>query len=50
MEYYSHSEDEFDGLTSNTPGIDEHAKFFNWHYDFVSSIDNKSIDVASKSD
>ena len=43
VEYYSHGEDyAFQHINPKSPVVDEHARFSNKHYDFVTQIDEKS--------
>lgn len=42
VEYYSQRENELDGYTKNSPNVDEYAKLFNSHYNFIEQIDDRS--------
>ncbi len=35
IEYYSHSENDFDNLSKNSPQVYEYSQFHNKHYDLV---------------
>lgn len=39
IEYYSHSENDFDNLSKNCQQVYEYSQFFNKHYDLVAQIE-----------
>ena len=43
IEYFGHTEGELNNVfTQHSPFVDEYAKFFNHHYDFVEQVDDRS--------
>ena len=41
IEYFSHSESDFDLLSKKSPTVEEYSKFFNRHYDLVAQIEER---------
>ena len=41
IEYFSHTEDDFSGISKKCQEVTEYGKFFNRHYDLVSEIDER---------
>lgn len=47
IEYFSHSEEDFDYLSKRSVNVEEYSKFFNRHYELVAQIEQSVTKYGS---